>query len=106
EEWREVNMIERGNDRWTASFPLTELGRYEYTLQAWVDRFASWCKSLAKKAAADQDVSGDLLEGAELVGQTARRITGAGADWLRGQADVLRKGRDTAARVELALDPA
>src|SRR5262245_54016252 len=105
EDWHEVKMTERANDRWTASFPLTELGRYEYTLQAWVDRFASWCKNLAKKAAADQDVSGDLLEGAELVSQTARRITGADADWLRGQADALRKGRDPAARVEAALDP-
>jgi starch synthase (maltosyl-transferring) len=82
------------------------VGRYEYTVHAWVDRFGSWRKDLSKKAAASQDVSTDLLEGAELIRQAARRSGGSDADWLRGHADVLGHAGDQAARVEVALDPA
>ena len=30
------------NDRWRRGFVVGRLGRYEYTVQAWVDRFATW----------------------------------------------------------------
>jgi starch synthase (maltosyl-transferring) len=109
-EWAEVPMRELGNDRWSASFPVTDVGRYEYTLQAWVDRFASWRKGLAKKVSAGQDVHSDLLEGAELVRDAARRAghraADSDADWLRQQADTLAHSDDANARVQLALDPA
>jgi starch synthase (maltosyl-transferring) len=105
-EWVEVPMQELGNDRWSASFTVTDVGRYEYTLQAWVDRFGSWRKGLAKKVAANQDVGPDLLEGAELVRDAARRASGGDADWLRQQADTLAHSDDMSARVQLALDAA
>ena len=31
-----------GNDRWQAEFPVAEVGRYRYTIEAWVDHFRSW----------------------------------------------------------------
>src|SRR3972149_9985460 len=40
--WREAPMTALGNDEWTASFTVEDLGRYEYTVEGWVDRFASW----------------------------------------------------------------
>src|SRR5438270_14073424 len=40
--WSEVSMVQAGNDRWTASFTLTAPGWHEYTVQAWVDWFATW----------------------------------------------------------------
>src|SRR5215813_2936823 len=39
--WTEVPMHPLGNDRWQGHFPVTQLGRYAYTLQAWVDPFAT-----------------------------------------------------------------
>ena len=56
------------NDRWQGSFSVDTLGRYEYSGEAWIDRFASWRHELSKKAGAGQDVSLELLEGATLVG--------------------------------------
>ena len=47
-EWREVGMEALGNDRWAARFAVDTLGRYEYTVQAWVDRFASWRRDSAQ----------------------------------------------------------
>ena len=54
----------------------TEPGWYEYTVQAWIDRFASWHRELTKKAEAGQDVASELLEGAELVREAAARGVG------------------------------
>ncbi len=36
--WNVLSMRPLGNDRWYGSFLVDELGRYVYTLQAWVDR--------------------------------------------------------------------
>src|SRR5256885_3645249 len=51
-EWTEVPMAERGNDRWAGRFRAPALGRFEYTIQAWVDRFATWRRDLGKRVAA------------------------------------------------------
>jgi starch synthase (maltosyl-transferring) len=66
EAWTDVPMEHAGNDRWRASFPVDAVGIHEYTVEGWIDRFGTWRDALAKKAAAGQDVSSDLLEGAEL----------------------------------------
>ena len=69
-EWTEVPMAVVSNDRWQASFSVDELGRYEYTVEGWIDRFASWRHEISKKFGAGQDVASELLEGAELVAGT------------------------------------
>jgi starch synthase (maltosyl-transferring) len=60
--WTEVPLESAGNDSWSASFTVTELGEYEYTVEAWIDRFGTWQRDLQAKADAGQDVSGHLLE--------------------------------------------
>ena len=42
---------------------LEELGTYEYSVEAWIDRFASWRGGLAKKVQAGLDVGVELQEG-------------------------------------------
>ncbi len=74
-DWRDVMMKDLGNDRWNARFTVRELGRYEYTVEGWVDHFASWYRELFKKSEAGQDVSSELLEGAELIREGAERAT-------------------------------
>jgi starch synthase (maltosyl-transferring) len=37
------------NNRWRGAFTVSELGRYHYALQAWVDPFQTWRRSLKKK---------------------------------------------------------
>jgi starch synthase (maltosyl-transferring) len=103
--WKETPMEPGVNDRWQARFVVTALGVYEYTLQAWVDRFASWRRDLSKKVEANQDVASELLEGAELVTQAAQRAPAEDAEWLRWWADALSKGDEPANRIKSALDP-
>ena len=71
--WNEVPMEFLVNDRWRGSFVVSELGHYQYTVVAWVDRFKSWQQKLAKKVEADQDVSMDFLEGAQLIEEASQR---------------------------------
>jgi starch synthase (maltosyl-transferring) len=106
-EWSESPMVPLVNDRWTGRFTVTALGRYEYTIEAWVDRFASWLKEVSKKSEAGQDLASELLEGAEHVAAAAERAGGPDADWLRERAGFLRGEHepDQAPRVRAALDP-
>ena len=60
--WTEVPLETLGNDSWSASFTVTELGEYEYTVEAWIDRFATWERDLQAKTDAGQDVASHLLE--------------------------------------------
>src|SRR3954466_13975578 len=49
-----VPMEFQVNDRWRGSFEAKQLGDYFYTLEAWVNRFRSERRDLAKKAHAGQ----------------------------------------------------
>jgi len=40
--WQAALLKGFSNDKWKASFNVSELGRYVYTLCAWLDRFKSW----------------------------------------------------------------
>ena len=71
--WRQAPMQPLGNDRWQAGFPVEAIGRYEYTVEGWIDRFGSWRHELSKKFGAGQDVKSELLEGAAIVRETIDR---------------------------------
>ena len=71
--WREVPMLLVDNDRWEAHFTVEELGRYEYCVDGWIDRFGTWRHELEKKFAAGQAIGNELIEGATLVRDAARR---------------------------------
>ena len=119
--WRETPLasLGPGTDSWGATFTVTELGVYEYTVEAWIDRFATWLKGLIAKSEAGQDVSSELLEGAELVQAAATRPTGRLKPAPAGEpaitpdenlrlleiADVLRSSAPPEARVVAARDP-
>jgi starch synthase (maltosyl-transferring) len=67
--WREALMHHVGNDRWIGHFPVDRCGRWEYTIQAWTDRLASWRDEVRRKVAGGQaDLDGELSEGAALYG--------------------------------------
>jgi len=75
--WSELFMKHLANDRWEGAFQVTGMGRYLYTLEAWVDRFKTWRDDLKKKVAAGQEVSVDVLIGVELVKEAVSRANQA-----------------------------
>ena len=116
--WNEVRMAPLdplpanprapGNDRWQASFTVGELGRYLYTVHAWVDHWQTWRRDLQKRVAAGQEVGLDLRIGAALVDGASERAREGGrqadARILAGLARDLGKGLDLDERLRLALD--
>ena len=97
-------MLALPNDRWNGRFVVPTLGRYEYTVAAWVDLFASWRRDLAKRIEAGQDVASEMLEGAEFVRAAARRASGADVSWLQDRAERLSREDNPADRLSAALD--
>ena len=81
--WIETPMAPLVNDRWRGEFPVTELGRYVFTIEAWVDHFETWSRQLAKRLAAGQDVRLELEVGARMIEETAARADGTTADSAR-----------------------
>jgi len=103
--WREIPLIPRGNDEWTAEFTIETLEPHEFTVTAWIDHFATWRQALAKKVDAEQEVQSELLEGAALVNAAAGRASGPDAERLREAGTILGDRRPEPERVEAALDP-
>jgi starch synthase (maltosyl-transferring) len=106
-DWQEVPMTLLENDRWQGEFTVTSPGRHIYTLQAWVDRFQSWVRDLAKKFEAGQEISVDILVGADLIGAAAARAAGKDQALLAASAAGIRglSRSDPAGAVEKASSP-
>ncbi|MGH8112481.1 MAG: alpha-1,4-glucan--maltose-1-phosphate maltosyltransferase [Rhodanobacteraceae bacterium] len=75
--WREAPMAAVDNDRWRGRFPLEAIGRRQYTIVAWRDRFATWRSDFLKKREAGQPVELEAIEGHGLVAEAAAHAKGA-----------------------------
>jgi len=81
--WHEEPLRFLGNDRFAGSFPVDAVGRWQFEIEAWVDRHAAWLDEHDRKVAAGQtDLAGELAEGEALFGP------GDLEDW-RAAADAL-----------------
>jgi starch synthase (maltosyl-transferring) len=76
--WREAPMTPVGNDRWRGSFTVEALGRYRYTVTAWVDRFLSWQHDFRRRVDPD-DLKLAALTGAALLEEAAVRALTQGS---------------------------
>jgi starch synthase (maltosyl-transferring) len=102
-DWKSVPMEPLVNDRWRATFPVGAPGRYVYTVQGWIDHFATWRRDLAMRHSARQALDVEFLIGARLVRDAAAHARGDAADALREAAAALERAGDADARVEVAL---
>jgi starch synthase (maltosyl-transferring) len=106
--WSEQPLAPLGNDRWHAGVPLSELGRWQYTVESWIDEWASFVWGFRRKVEAGQDVSVELLGAAELL-HTAVERAGDHEDDARllGNAAMLVGDAlvDARERTALVLDP-
>jgi starch synthase (maltosyl-transferring) len=107
DKWTEIPMraIANGNDRWTATFRVVEIGRYAFKVLGWVDHFETWHRDLLKRIAAETDAAVDYLIGADLVTAAAKRAKGPDAKWLRDRAKLLGSGVEPKELRAHAIDP-
>jgi starch synthase (maltosyl-transferring) len=88
-EWRRQMMQPLGNDRWHAVTAPDRIGRYEYTIEAWWDRYGTFCHDLELKRKAGADLGVEIIEGRELLEKASSRadrdergIVAAALGWL------------------------
>ena len=67
ENWKEVRMVSRENEQWTATFKVEKQGFYSYFVEGWVDYALNWQHGTERKIQDNQFVKSELLEGAEYV---------------------------------------
>ena len=103
-DWEAVPMEPLVNDRWRGSFQVTEMGRYRYTLKAWVDRFRTWRRDMKKKVDAGQEVAVDLQIGVQLIEGAILRAKGAAAKALKQRVAQIEGAQGPEDKILLALE--
>ena len=104
-DWTETPMTPLVNDRWHATFPVPDVGAYEYTAAAWTDRFRTWRRDFERRLEAQHDPAVELLVAAQLVSSAAAQAAGDAAQRLHAVARDLLPPGDLQARTNAALDP-
>jgi starch synthase (maltosyl-transferring) len=76
--WQEEPLRPLGNDRWAGSFTVDTPGHWSWRIDAWTDRVATWREEIRRKHEAGQeDLAGELSEGAVLLGRDSVSIEDA-----------------------------
>ncbi len=91
-DYREMAMTLLGNDRWGASFVVEQTGRYDYTIEAWVDHLATWQHEVHLKVADGQRITSELLAGAQLIDGMLARAEAANTTTLPATKALKSKG--------------
>jgi starch synthase (maltosyl-transferring) len=105
-DWRSAPLASLTNDLWSATFTVDKLGDWLYTIEAWVDHFATWYSDLRKRLAAQlssitsessaksQDIPLALRSGAFLLNQAAQRAKASDSKLLADAATDLDRLAD------------
>ena len=101
--WCETPMAPLGGDRWRGSFVAESIGRYRYTVTAWVDHFLSWRHDFARRVDGE-DLRVAALIGAGLIEGAAQRAQEEDRARLKGWAAQLRGVSEAQALKTLGLD--
>ncbi|RJQ77168.1 MAG: alpha-1,4-glucan--maltose-1-phosphate maltosyltransferase, partial [Desulfobacteraceae bacterium] len=105
ERWQTRAMTPLVNDWWKGQFRVHEVGVYEYTIHAWIDRFRTWLGAVEKKYAAGQEIAVDMIEGAQIVAAAGERAGNEDGSWLAEKARFLESRERTADKMQAATDP-
>ncbi len=97
-------MKSAGNDCWRGEFRVSRVGSYRYTIEAWIDRFATWRGDLMARIGAGQDLAVELLIGADIIDDSANLAGGQDALALRDWARRLRESANQKSGTSVALE--
>lgn len=101
--WQEVIMTPSLNDHWEGIFKTSELGWYEYTIEAWVDHFFSWQKGIKAKFEANQKMDVELQIGVDMLLDAKNRSTPGQKEQIDNWLEQLENRVDTASAISLFL---
>lgn len=102
-EWNESPMSDLGNDLWQGEFRVESTGKFEYSIEGWIDPFATWRADLEKRISAGQDLDIELRIGADLLKNSLNRASGDDRARLERFIELVEFGA-VPSRAEAALD--
>jgi starch synthase (maltosyl-transferring) len=88
--WQYVPMTYLKNDHFQADFMVYENGFYTYTIEAWVNHYASWEHEMEMKVKDGQHVDSELLVGANILEKMAKVATKEDKTELKSYAKLFR----------------
>lgn len=101
--WSSLEMFHEVNDRWTATFPVTETGDYLFKLHAWVDHLLTWYRGFLKKVEAGVEVKVELMEGAVLLKSLAEKASKNWKDKLLDHAELFEDKKKYKKAIEVVV---
>ena len=102
-EWQRTPMASLGNARWQARFTPFRVGRYQYTVEAWIDEYATLCRAIRLKRDAGVDINVELEE-VRLALEAAIARKSCTRSGLSDTLATLKKG-DVEASVQALISP-
>ncbi len=97
--WQERPLAPLGNDHWAGDFEVSDLGRWQYAVEAWIDRGSTLLDELGRKLEAEQvDLTGETSEIEALLGR------GTLEEWRARAAELAPKDRYGKAVLERPLE--
>ena len=77
-DWRRLPMQLINNDRWRATIHPERVGRYEFTVEEWIDTYGTFAREINLKRTAGADLSNEIAEGRQLLERANERLRGNG----------------------------
>jgi starch synthase (maltosyl-transferring) len=77
-------MVLGDNDRWYGEFSVNAIGRWEYTIEAYAERYLSWADEIGKKNVPGANLSSELLEGLVILKKSAAVAQGGDRTRMNG----------------------
>ncbi len=103
-DWSRKAMEPLVNDRWKGEFSVGRIGKYSYTIEAWVDSFLTWRNGFRKKVEAGQDDSVEIMMGINLIRDTIKRAAAEDVTDLEKWLTAVAKEKNFATQAYLLLD--
>ncbi|HEY5047743.1 MAG TPA: alpha-1,4-glucan--maltose-1-phosphate maltosyltransferase [Rhizomicrobium sp.] len=75
-DWSRSPMRIVNNDRWRATIHPERIGRYELTVEAWIDSYGTLARDIELKRAAGADVANEITEARRVLDRAHKLVTG------------------------------
>jgi starch synthase (maltosyl-transferring) len=103
--WRREPLTTVGNDRWRGGFTPDRVGRWQFTVEAWLDEYATLAHGIAAKRQAGMDIASELVEARALLHRLAGKTTPCAQGTLNKAESAFASG-DPAKAVDVVTDTA
>jgi starch synthase (maltosyl-transferring) len=79
-DWLRSPMRLVNNDRWRATIHPERIGRYEFTIEAWIDRYGTLMRDIELKRAAGAEITNDIALARTVLDRAGKLVDGSAGE--------------------------